>query len=342
MPGKGAHDVKHRALSLVLLALIVLGGLSAPASARAGRSSLSASIKIEGSIKTITDLGDGNQMWSVSGMDIVVRPDTQIRPVGYVPTAGQDYATIQARVEASLEVVATYVTIMTDDAAAALNELEFRGIISGGQTNVDRSQLTESAEWAIGGRAVQVDSRATIVNPPLLPGRYAQVKGRLLRSGIVKASWVQVFEPASLSGRFELKGAIQEMSAVRPSQWLIDGARGWVSASTEIIGQPAVGAMAEVQGTRQADGSILFQRIVVTADDSTLRIEGLIEAFEIQATAPLEGYITVNGQQVYLDGMTFIDESSGRAAPGMWAEVVARTEGGRLYYAQRIRVERPD
>ena len=333
--------MRYRILALIALCVLILACLCQPALAEGVPPGRPISIKLEGTIKSITDLSEGQQLWQVAGIDVLITPETEMEPVGHVARE-EDYAVIQATIEGE-QIVATYVRIQTDDDALVQNDLEFRGLISAGPTGVAVRRLKQSTEWTIGGRQVELDSKAQVIGTPAV-GLYAHVKGRLLRSGKVKANWVKIMDPVELAAKFELKGRIQEIASDRPGYWTIDGVRGVVSEDTEIEGTPVVGAVAEVRGSRQQrDGQLLFEHITIVQDDAAmLRLEGLIEEYGIEKEGfVVEGFIVVSGQRVYIDGMTFIDESRGRAAPGMWAEVVARLEVGG-YYAQLIRVERPD
>jgi len=327
------------ALVVACVAMLALGA----GAAHAGGPMLSFSVRIEGPISEIVPQADGSEIWrivSTDVTDVVVRTTTEIRPVGYQVVAGRDYVTIEAFATGAFQVEASYITVQTDEDAAALNELEFRGMISQAPSNLGVSALRRSETWTIAGRNVDLDGKATVIGEPEV-GSYAHVKGRLLRTGVIRASHVEVYAVASASGKFEVKGAIQVMAQESPGEWVIDGVRGIVTEETEIEGDPAIGAIAEAKGKRQRDGSVLFQQIRVETAQEVVRLEGIIEVLVIEDELPREGYLTIEGQTVYVDGMTFIDESRARAARGMWADVVAHWEG-RLLFAQRIRVERPD
>jgi len=335
--------VRIKRFSLVLavacVAMLVLGA----GAAQAGAPMFSFSVRIEGSVSDIVPQADGSETWRIVSSDVtdvIVRATTEIRPVGYQVVAGRDYVTVEAIVNGASQVEASYITVQTDEEAAALNELEFRGMISQGPSDTGVSVRDNSETWTIAGRNVNLDGKATVIGEPEV-GSYAHVKGRLLRSGVIKASHVEVYAVSTASHKFEVKGAIQEMAREVPGEWVIDGVRGTVTQETEIKGDPTIGAIAEAKGKRQRDGSVLFQQIRVETAQEVVRLEGIIEAFVIEEEMPREGYLTIEGQTVYVDGMTFIDESRARAASGMWADVVAHWEG-RLLYAQRIRVERPD
>ena len=329
----------YKSLLMLLIVCIALFGVAVGAAQAGAPVALSFAIRLEGPITSITPQADGSAIWQVKATDVVVRPTTEIRPVGYEPEAGRDYVTVEATLE-GLQFVALHITVQTDADAAALNELEFRGLISAGPSGAGGASLRQTETWTIGGRDVDLGGKATVIGEPE-PGRYAHVKGRLLRSGVVKASRVEVFEAAQVMGKFEFKGVIQEMAEETPGYWVIDGMRGVVSQDTEIIGDPVVGAVAEVRGVRQSGDEVLFQQIRVEATNEVVRLEGIIQEYDLEAGVPRIGHLVVQGEHIEITPMTFIDESRARAASGMWADVVAHREG-RLLYAQRIKVERPD
>lgn len=274
---------------------------------------------------------------------VLVGPETPVRPIGLSP-AVQDYVTVQAILHPDGSLVATYVRIRTEDEWVNQNQLEFRGLITAGpQTTKVASGAGLSdvkEEWAIGGRLVRVDGKDIIGTPAV--GKYAHVKGLLGRDGVIKATWMQVWDPAEVAAQFQFEGAIQ---AGPPDLgiWTIDGVQGVVDENTVVEGVAEIGAVAEVRGRRAADGTALFESIRILAQrEREVRFEGLVVDYDIQKEAGLvEGHLALAGQRVEVNGMTFIDESGGRLDRGMWAEVVARWEG-RLLYALRIIVSRPE
>ena len=291
-------------------------------------------VKIEGIVASIDGIV-ASQTYSllVNGTEIAVYPDTEIRPIGATPAVDDSVIINASLIDAAF--TATRVQIR---APGSIDQLEFRGLITGLPEGL---RLAESEEWTIGGKSVEV-SKATVVGTPAL-GFYAHVKGWLLGSSRIRATWVNVWDPAVAAALFEFEGVVQEMNAGTESYWIVDGTRGRIEATTVVEGTPEIGSTVEVEGHRLGDGSLVFDTIrVLTRETETVRLVGLIEEYSVsQDGSLLEGYIVVSGQRAEIDGMTFIDESGGRIRRQMWAEVVARPEFGGLY-ALRIRVDRAD
>ena len=82
--------------------------------------------------------------------------------------------------------------------------------------------------------------------------------------------------------------------------------------------------------------SVQFTRIVLVEEAAQVYLEGLIQ----QAQPESYGEWVIGDKSVIVDETTFVDESDGRAEPGMWARVTA-TEIDGVYKALRIRVEQP-
>ena len=289
-------------------------------------------IKLEGVVTETYDQLPGK--FFIGDIAIIVPDETVVTPRGYVPQVG-DYVIIDAILDGEA-IVAHHVRIRAGN--GVLNPIEFRGIITRlAETLYDDS---EDEEWVIAGRLVEVDSRAVVGEPQV--GYYAHVQGWVLANGKVRATHIKVISPAEAAAQFEFEGPVQEIALSAPGIWVIGGREGLVDDSTEIEGTPWIGTMAEVSGRQLQDGSLVFEHIRVLAEERTIRVEGLVEEVQISyARGSLEGYLIVEGTRVEIDEGTLIDESRGRLAIGMWAEVIARREwwGDR---ALRIRVERPD
>ena len=281
------------------------------------------SVRFEGIITKIASELPGE--WSVDDISFRVVTETEIivPVVGYTPRLG-DYAIVSAIREGE---TLTAKRILIREKWF----FEFRGVIT------EFQPAPYDGEWLIGGVSVLVDSRATIITNVPVRNYYADVKGRLRPDRKVEATEIVVLNPQDIVNSFEFEGPIEQIPPTPTGEgiWVIAGVQGLVNADTRIEGAPAVGATAGVDGSRLADGTLVFERIrVLTEAQRQVRVTGLIE--EIQ-----EDFWVIGGQTIEIEETTFIDESRCRAAVGMWAEVIARRQGS-LLIALRIRIERPD
>lgn len=279
-------------------------------------------VRIEGIITAIMALPG---QISIDGVAIIVTAETSIIPRSYTPQVG-DYVTATA-VRTGDALTATRIKI--HQGTGVTNPIEFRGVITWcpGAPYI--------GEWTIGGIRVDVDTRAVVVDSPVI-GYYAQVEGWVRQNRTVLANRIQILDPADIATQFEFEGTIQEMASAIPGQWTVGGIRGQVNADTVVEGMPQVGDTVEVRG-RSLRSAPVFEHIrVISEDEREVRIAGLIA--EIHGA---QGYWVVGQTQVEVDETTFVDESRARAAVGMWAEVIARRKGPFLQ-ALRIRVERPE
>lgn len=305
-------------------------------------------VKLEGLVMGLEPRPEGYALWvayspEATATEVLVTPDTTIRPIGAAPQL-QDYVTVYALLAADETLTATYVRIRTEDEWVNQNQIEFRGLITAGPEGTSSpSALADTSQaqgWTIGGKTVYAEGKDFVGEPAV--GKYAHVKGLMQRDGAIRATRVTVWDAAEVAAEFQFEGLIQA-GPPAPGMWIIDGVEGQVDENTTIEGPAEVGAIAEVQGRRLPDGTIVFESIRVrTEEEREVRLEGLIEDYSITTEAGvIEGYLVIDQQEIQIDGMTFIDESGGRLGLNMWAEVIARREG-RLLYALRVTISRPE
>ena len=284
------------------------------------------SVRFEGVITRISTERPGE--WQIDDIVFRVLTDTEIifPVVGYPPRGG-DYAVVSATRDGET-LTAKRIVIREKW------HFEFRGIIT-----ACPPEEPWDGEWLIGGMAVVVSSRVTVITNIPVRNYFANVEGRLLPDGKVEALRIEVLDPQGVANSFEFEGEIEVIPATPTGEgiWVIAGVQGLVDANTEFPAdaEPVVGATAGVEGKRLADGTLYFERIRVLTDaERQVRVTGRIEEMQ-------EEFWRIGEQTVEIEDNTFIDESRCRAAVGMWAEAIARRQGNQLI-ALRIRVERPD
>ncbi len=219
--------------------------------------------------------------------------------------------------------------------------IEFRGIIE----DIGTSAFTiegQLCQWIrISGTDVYICDRDPV--PPAQLHYYARVKGILEPDGKLRADELEILgRPEDIARQFEYQGAIRALPDI-PGYWTIGPFTGWVDDATEIVGPMVVGAIVDVRGQRLLDGTLRFDIIKRVDTDSLLRIQGIILKAELQRSRTfVEGYLYIENEdrRIVLDAETLLDESGGRVAPGMWAEVVARPFGETILEALRVRISR--
>lgn len=198
-------------------------------------------IRFRGRIEAITA-----NTWTVDGQ--VVRIDAKT----YVDERSE---------RASIGATATVVALrLPDDTLLALEILierapavpdqpfEFQGLIeSFGPT-----------QWIIGGHTVNITADTVIENDPQ-KGLLAEVKAKRKGDGSLVAERIVVRLPAE---EVQFEGLIQEVAA---KIWVVEGVTVRLDAQTAVVGTPAVGLSAEVQGLLLPDGSVLGRIIRVQA-----------------------------------------------------------------------------
>jgi hypothetical protein len=173
-------------------------------------------------------------------------------------------------------------------------------------------------------------------------GMQVEVKGVLQADGSLLASRVEA-EDDEVGGRMELEGPVASLAGTCPAvNFIVQSARVTTNGATLFEdGSCATvqnGLQVEVDGQRQADGSVLATRVEIKADNRELRVKGAVS--ELAGTCPAITF-TVQGTKVATSSATrFDDTSCARVANSMRVEVrgVRQSDGSIL----ASRVERED
>ena len=279
-------------------------------------------VRLEGTIEHVDKGIPGEPYYIVvHGDSIRVTPETVITPEDHVLTEG-DYVSVDATSQGA-EYVARTILVME-------SRIEFRGIITYLPADL---YANEDHIWIIAGKSVEVATRENVVGTPFV-GYYAHVDGWIIAGDRVRAERVVVISPEVAIATFEFKGIIQEKPPTNAEPWLIAGVQGWVNEDTKRTGEIELGTVVRVSGRRLPGGDLAFEEIEALSEEN-LYLEGRIQR------AAEETWV-VDGQEIEITDMTFIDESGGRAEEGMWAEVTAYRGPFGGVIALRIRVRRPE
>src|SRR5262245_19690920 len=128
-------------------------------------------------------------------------------------------------------------------------------------------------------------------------------------------------------------------------QWQVGRSKVNVTAETKIdqsLGRVAIGAIVEVEGVKQNDGSINATEIEVKFPPPAglpIKFSGKIE--ELPSTTGRAGDWKVGGKIIHVTAMTRIDEDRGQIAVGVFVEIEGLLQGDGSINALRIEVK-PD
>lgn len=137
-------------------------------------------------------------------------------------------------------------------------------------------------------------------------GDFVEVRGSFLPDGTILAGEVRIQDQVGNPGQVEIKGTIQSVgtdSIVVGSTTVVVNSFTMIRDENENVvdfSSLQVGQFVEVEGTRQADGSILA---------SEIKIENLNEGIELEGTIDAIGnmFIVVVGRVVNVDSFTRIE-----------------------------------
>ncbi len=210
-------------------------------------------------------------------------------------------------------------------------------------------------DWKVSGRTIKVSAETKIDGDKskLVVGAQVEVRGTTDQTGAVIATSIAVIGAEPTPGYVRFAGEIRSIeptstSGSTPSligTWKVGERTVRVVAETKIDQGNAsakVGAIAEVEGIIQADGSILAKEIEIRAGTggsiSYTRFYGTIETLPNGST--LVGTWVVSGRPVTVSSRTRIVREHGTPQVGAYVQVEGnqRTDGGVDAFA--IQVER--
>jgi uncharacterized protein DUF5666 len=176
--------------------------------------------------------------------------------------------------------------------------------------------------WTVDTTAFTITDQTVFVGGPVV-GDLVEVKFHVDSAGASIADRIQK-EDAAPDAEFEFNGIVESIGA---SSWTISGRVVVVDSSTQIIGTPALGDIADVDALRAADGTLTAVRIKVEdAEPQEIEFSGIVES--IGATS-----WTISGQAVGVDSSTQI---LGSPAQGDTVEVKALKSSQGAFQATRI------
>ncbi len=195
----------------------------------------------------------------------------------------------------------------------------------------------------VAGNTVTTDSSTDIIGT-LAVGKLVQVKGTAQSDGSILAVRLKVEDLPGHEGEVEFRGSIVSLPGTPDftGSWVVGDFTVTVNVSTTIDqtrGAVAVGAIAEVKATRQADGSLLAARIKIedaNEFENEAEFKGVVS--DLTGTAPALSML-VNAITVTANAQTQI---SGTLANGVLVEVHGSTQPDGSVLASAIKVEQPE
>lgn len=208
-------------------------------------------------------------------------------------------------------------------------------------------------EWKVGQETVIVSDKTKLLPEGVVPavGDIASVSGFRTNDGKVDARLINIRKPSQVE--VEFTGPIQSIGA---TEWMVRNVKVIITATTEIIGTPQVGLIAEVKGFLQPDRSVVATRICVREPKAEpVSFQGIIvsksgaELPAVWGIRPLTNTdLLPSVISVTVTASTTIDETKGPADVGALVHVVAvpisvstAADANAVLVAQRIKVLRP-
>ena len=194
-------------------------------------------------------------------------------------------------------------------------------------------QAKGPGKWKVGKLDVLLDNTTVVMQKrgKAEPGAWVIVWGQQSRAGEMRAGYLQVDRPASLSGpTIQLSGMLRKQTS---SWWMVEQTPIEITPDTVISGQPVIGALVWVVALQQGDALLALAAEVLAPDPDIPIFE-----FEGTITALADGSWRVDDYEVLIDQLTDI---IGEPGIGTIAEVQAgQLADGRLL-ARTIRVVDP-
>jgi hypothetical protein len=208
---------------------------------------------------------------------------------------------------------------------------------AGSATSVARSEgflrVDGPGKWKVGEVSVLVSAGTIVAQKRGVaePGAWVIVWGPRNSAGEIRAQYVQVDRPASLSGpTTQLSGMLRKKTS---SWWMVEQTLIEITPDTVISGQPAIGALVWVVATQQGDALLALAAEVLAPDPETPLYE-----FEGTIRSLADDIWLVADQEILINPYT---EIIGEPGTEKIAEVQAsRLADGRLL-ARTIRVVDP-
>ena len=272
-----------------------------------------AKVEIEGRIEEISDTH-----WVVSGQIIAVTSETEVEGTPQVGLIAEVVVRVQD--DGSLKALEAEVKTQTE---GGLGKIRFEGPI----------EALDEDTWKVAGRTIEVTPSTEIEGEPQV-GSTAKVKALVGSDGAFTALEIEIKEQETgRPGEGEMEGTIEAMEG---DVWHVGGRLINITPETEIVGDPQVGVLVEVEGLPQPDGSIAAVKIEVSqakeARPGKVELEGVIEVMGNETWE-------VGGRTVNITSDT---EMKGQPLAGRVAKVKGVVQPDGTVVASEVEVEEPE
>lgn len=206
-------------------------------------------------------------------------------------------------------------------------------------------------DWKVGGKTIHVSQTTRLVagNGTFAVGAEVEGEGVQMNDGSIGALIITLKSTISPSPLTKFAGIVEKLPSTtgRIGDWTVSGRLVRVTATTQLKqerGEAAVGALVEVEGTRQTDGSFNATKIEVKLNPNNLpvavRFKGTVET--LPNTTGLIGEWKVSGRAVKVDDKTRVVPNVAAAKVGATVEVFGLKQGDGPVNAQLIEIEDPN
>ncbi|MSP12146.1 MAG: hypothetical protein EXR62_04215 [Chloroflexi bacterium] len=278
-------------------------------------------VEFRGLIKSFTDIPG---LWVIGQFTVTVSTTTHIEGI---PAVGA-LADVHGVRQSDGTILAKQIKVKNEDHN---EQVEFRGHI--------KSFTDIPGLWVIGQFTVTVSTTTHIEGTPAV-GALAKVHGVRQSDGTILARQIQIEHAEHIRSHVEFSGIIRQLiTDTVPATWVINRITVTVGTTTTVIGDPAVGRVAEVEGLMQPDHTVLALKITVKRPETErIHFDGRIQV--LPQTPGFLGTWTVGGHTFDVDKFTLIDISEARPGIGRHAEVYAVSGPGNKVIARYIKIEK--
>ncbi len=198
-----------------------------------------------------------------------------------------------------------------------------------------------NGDWVVGNFTVTVNVTTTVLptRTAAVVGAIAEVKAMHQTDGSLLASRIKIEDASVFENEVEFKGTISNLTGTGPYTMTVANHTVKTDAQTQISGTLANGALVEVRGLLQTDGSVLASFIKVEDQAGPVEVKFIAHISGSLPTNLIGTWSFDNGQSVTVTTSTLIDQSRGAVAIGALVEVKAFRQPDNSLLAIRIKVE---
>lgn len=204
-------------------------------------------------------------------------------------------------------------------------------------------------DWQVAGKKVVVTATTILQqnDGPFAVGAIVEVEGRLNQDMSINAFKIETEDGSNNSGEIEFKGTIESLPSTpdRTGEWVVSGRKVIVNVNTEQRtedGPFAVGVFVEVEGTLQADRSVLAKKVKTDDDHNVGGNPGFVKFYGVIEALPASGLTgdwVVSGRKVQVSAQTKIKQERGTVMLGVRVEVEGQSQSDGSVIAREIEVK---